>query len=116
MSMTEAIKSVFSKYTTFSGRAQRAEYWYFTLFNFVISFILAVIGNTTGITIFSGLFSLAVLLPGLAVFWRRMHDIGKSGAWFLISFVPLVGVIILLVFLCTDSQPGDNQYGPNPKA
>lgn len=122
MSFSEAIQSVFSKYATFSGRARRSEYWYFVLFNLVISAALSIGVNLTANSSFnwvltgaSGLFSLAVLIPGLAVAWRRLHDIGKSGAWYLLNLIPLVGSIILLVWCCQDSQPGDNMYGPNPK-
>ena len=118
MSFTEAIQHVFSNYAKFDGRARRSEYWYFTLFNVIINVVLNLLASTTGsniVTVLSGIFALAVLVPGLAVFWRRMHDIGKSGAYFLLNLIPLVGGIILLVFLCKDSDPGENQYGPNPK-
>lgn len=67
-------------------------------------------------TAISGLYSLAVLLPSLAVCWRRLHDIGKSGAWWLLVFVPLVGALILVIWFAKDTQPGENQYGPDPKA
>lgn len=104
------------KYATFSGRARRKEYWMFVLFNFFFAIgtqiVDAVLG--TGGVLWAG-YSLAVFLPGWAVFTRRMHDIGKSGWWWLIGLVPVVGAIVLLVFACTDSQPGDNVYGPNPK-
>ena len=105
-----------NKYAEFSGRARRAEYWMFTAFNilFGIGFqIVDVLLGTGGIL--GGLFSLALLLPGLAVFVCRMHDTGRSGWWWLIVFVPIVGVIVAIVFLCQDSQPGENAYGPNPK-
>jgi len=62
------------------------------------------------------IFALGALVPGLAVLWRRLHDTGRSGWWVLIGLVPLVGVIVLIVFLATDGTPGDNRYGPNPKA
>ncbi len=88
----------------------------FVLFNFFFAIgtqiVDAVLG--TGGVLWAG-YSLAVFLPGWAVFTRRMHDIGKSGWWWLIGLVPVVGAIVLLVFACTDSQPGDNVYGPNPK-
>lgn len=108
---------VLKKYAVFSGRAQRAEYWYFTLFNIIIGIVLgivsAVIGDDTGIL--GLLYSLAVLIPGIAVFVRRLHDTNHSGWWFFIALVPLIGVIVLLIFMVNDSQPGQNQYGPNPK-
>ena len=118
MSFGEAIQSVFSKYATFSGRARRSEYWFFTLFAAIVSAVLSILGMFLGVfgAILSGIWSLAILVPTLAVTWRRLHDIGKSGAFFFISLIPLVGSIILLVNVCKDSQPGDNQYGPNPKA
>ena len=122
MTFTEAIQSVFSKYATFDGRARRSEYWYFVLFTMLVNVVLNVGTTLTGGSHFSwvftgasGLFSLATLIPSLAVAWRRMHDIGKSGVWNLLVLIPLVGSIILLIWHCTDSQPGENMYGPNPK-
>ena len=118
MSFQQAISSVFSKYVCFTGRARRSEYWYWTLLCAVVSGVLGEIYNVTDssfISILSGLWSLGVFLPSLGVFWRRMHDIGKSGAWYLLNLIPLVGQIILLVWVCKDSQPGSNQYGPSPK-
>ena len=123
MSMKEAVTHVFQNYATFSGRARRSEYWYFALFIGLVSLVLGILGAATGkdgqpgtvFSLLSGLWSLATLIPNLAVFWRRMHDIGKSGAWYFLGFVPLVGAIVLLVWCCKDSQPGDNQFGSNPK-
>ena len=122
MTFKEAVTHVFENYANFSGRARRSEYWYFTLFSILVTTalsVLAAIGGDRLATVFrglSGLVSLAMFIPGLAVCWRRLHDIGKSGAcWFLI-LIPLVGAIILLVWYCRDSEPGDNIYGPNPKA
>ena len=99
---------VLKKYAVFSGRARRAEYWYFYLFNFIIGVLFAI--GTLG-----GIYSLAVLIPSIAVTVRRLHDTNHSGWWLLISFIPFFGGIILLIFLLQDSQPGENQYGPNPK-
>jgi uncharacterized membrane protein YhaH (DUF805 family) len=113
---------VLKKYAVFSGRARRSEYWYFVLFNILISIGLTIIdlvigtySQQSGWGLFSGLYALAVLIPGLAVSVRRLHDTGKSGLWFLIVLIPLVGPIVLLVFMCSDSDPGENQYGLNPK-
>lgn len=123
---------VLRKYATFSGRAQRAEYWYFTLVNLIIYFLVfglnslvleAIAGTGSGLLrgfllilgTLGGIYGLAVIIPSLAVTVRRLHDTGRSGGWFFISFVPLVGPIILLVFTVLDSNPGDNKYGPNPK-
>lgn len=107
---------VLKNYVVFQGRARRKEYWMFVLFNVIISIILSSVEAVADLPkILSTIYSLAVLLPSLAVGARRLHDIGKSGWWLLISFIPIIGGIILLVFMCQDSQDGDNQYGPNPK-
>ena len=118
MTFEESIKSAFSKYATFSGRARRSEYWYFVLAFSVLSTLFTVLDSAVDSSVFTWLnsvLSLAVFLPNLALCWRRMHDIGKSGAWSLIVLIPFVGCIIYLVWACRDSQPGENQYGPNPK-
>lgn len=104
------------QYADFKGRARRKEYWMFFLFNFLFSVIFAVLDGilqTKGIL--EGLYSLAVLIPGLAVTVRRLHDIGKSGWMILIVLIPIVGMIWLLVLTVTDSALGENEYGPNPK-
>ncbi|MET7569471.1 DUF805 domain-containing protein [Streptomyces sp. NPDC005492] len=108
----EALK----KYAVFSGRARRKEYWMFGLFAAIIAAVLLGIGIAIKFPALVGIFYLAILLPGLGVTVRRLHDTGRSGGWFFISLIPIAGPIIMLVFTCTDSQPGDNQYGPNPKA
>lgn len=109
---------VMRKYAVFQGRARRKEYWMFFLFNLLIAFGLGFATGFLGAVLGLGqslnnatstLYSLAVLIPGLAVGVRRMHDIGRSGWWILFPFVNLV-------FLCLNSQNGDNEYGPNPKA
>jgi uncharacterized membrane protein YhaH (DUF805 family) len=99
---------VLKKYADFNGRARRSEYWYFALCSFLISIILALIGFYAGFTLLGNLYSLAVLIPSIAVGVRRMHDVGKSG-WYLI--IPIYN----LVLACTDGQHGPNQYGPDPK-
>ncbi|SJM38125.1 Inner membrane protein YhaI [Psychrobacter pasteurii] len=115
-----------NKYAKFDGRARRKEYWMFQLFYYLIMAVVflvfgmltAVTGSEVFMTIALGiyfLFVLALLLPMLAVTVRRLHDIGKSGWWILISFVPYIGPIVLLVFCCLDSESGANKYGPNPK-
>ena len=109
------------KYAVFSGRARRKEYWFFILFNILIAAGLTLIDTFVGtydtlrgVGLLSGLYSLGMLLPSLAVGVRRLHDIGRTGWWLLIGIVPLIGPIVLLVFAVLESQPGDNQYGPNP--
>ncbi|MDU0205861.1 MULTISPECIES: DUF805 domain-containing protein [Paenibacillus] len=112
----EWYSKVLKNYVGFSGRAQRKEYWMFVLFNLIISIILAILESLLGITnVLTGLYSLAVLLPSLAVAFRRLHDTGRSGWWILIGLIPLIGAIILIVFYCQDSDPNENQYGLNPK-
>lgn len=112
----------FKKYADFSGRARRTEYWMFALFNLIFAFVLALLdrllgtaSRNGGVGILGGLYSLAVLLPSLALSVRRLHDVGKSGWWLLIALVPCVGAIYLFILTVTDSDPGPNQYGPNPK-
>ena len=108
--------AVLKKYAVFDGRARRQEYWMFVLFNIIIAFGLGFIeGLVGGPGVVGLLYSLAVFIPGLAVSVRRLHDTNRSGWWLLIGLVPLVGAIVLLVFMVQDSQPGDNPYGPNPK-
>ena len=113
---------VLQNYATFSGRARRSEYWYFVLFNMIFAIVAVVLDNVFGTAIegvgyglIYGLYVLAVLLPGLAVAVRRLHDVGKSGWMFLIGLIPLIGPIWLLVLFCTDSQQGSNKWGENPK-
>jgi uncharacterized membrane protein YhaH (DUF805 family) len=114
--------AVLKKYAVFSGRAHRTEYWMFTLVNLIISLILVAVENLIGLVpegggqgVLSGIYTVAVLLPSLAVGVRRLHDTGRSGWWLLIGLAPLIGVIVLVVFFVQDSQPGSNTYGPNPK-
>ena len=106
---------VLKKYAVFSGRARRKEYWMYTLFVVIIYAVLLGIGIAIKAPAIAIVFYVAILLPSLAVGVRRLHDIGRSGWWLLFGIVPLAGPITLLVFTCTDSQPGVNKYGPNPK-
>ena len=110
ISFIEAIKLAFTHYADFKGRARRSEYWWFTLFNIIVSGIIGAI-----IPELAGVWSLVVLVPGLALCVRRLHDIGRSGWWLLIGLIPLAGGIILLVYACTPSKE-DNQWGPFPAA
>jgi uncharacterized membrane protein YhaH (DUF805 family) len=108
-------------YVNFQGRARRKAYWMFVLFNIIALVILSLIEGALGLSgqngygILTGLYSLAIILPLIALAVRRLHDTGRSGWWILIGLVPLIGPIVLIVFYVTDSQPGTNQYGPNPK-
>jgi len=122
--------SVLKNYATFRGRARRSEYWYFTLFNFIFAIIAGIldtlVGSSFTIETINGpvqtgygfiymIYTLAMFVPGLSVAVRRLHDIGKSGWYILVVLIPLAGFIWLLVLLFTDSEPGNNKYGPNPK-
>lgn len=106
--------SVIKNYVGFSGRARRKEYWMFILFNIIVSIILNVIGVVIMLPVLGFIYSLAVLLPSIAVAVRRLHDTGRSGWWLLIGLIPLIGAIVLLIFFVQDSHD-ENLYGPNPK-
>jgi len=113
---------VLKKYAVFSGRATRQEYWMFALVSTVIALAFAFIDSQiglmsqTGYGVLSGVYSLAILVPSIAVAVRRLHDTDRSGIWYLIAFVPIIGPIALLVFCVQDSNVGMNQYGENHKA
>lgn len=115
MSFADAVRSVFSKYATFSGRARRSEFWWFALFSGIVQTVMSLLDAAIGNRILGLLVALALLLPSLAVTVRRLHDTGRSGWWIFIALIPLVGVIVLLVFELQDSQPESNAYGPSPK-
>ncbi len=107
---------VLKKYVVFGGRARRKEYWYFALFNLIFALVLGVIDGLVGTySVLSSLYSLAVLLPAIGVSVRRLHDTGRSGWWLFIGLIPLIGAIILLVYMVSDSQAGTNEYGASPK-
>jgi len=107
---------VLKKYAVFSGRARRTEYWMFVLFNIIISFVLGFVeGLVGGPGVLGMLYSLAVLIPGFAVGFRRLHDTDRSGWWVLICLIPFIGAIALIVILALDGTPGQNKYGANPK-
>jgi uncharacterized membrane protein YhaH (DUF805 family) len=104
---------VMERYAQFDGRARRPEYWLFFLAVFIVGLVLNLLGRASGLFVVLGVvWSLAMLVPHLAVGVRRLHDTGRSGWWLLIGLVPCVGFIVLIVFLATESTPADNQYGP----
>lgn len=108
------IKSVILKnYVNFQGRATRAEFWWFFLFNFLVSLILSLMGKAG--TTLQGLWSLAILLPQLGLSARRLHDIGKTGWLLLLGFIPIVGWVILIIWWAKEGDPTENQYGPVPE-
>lgn len=114
---------VLKKYAVFSGRARRKEYWMFQLFNALVMLVLGIItmsmagGDSSPVfmIVLMALYSLFILLPSLGVTIRRLHDVGKSGAWIFIVLVPIIGEIWFFILLLTGGQPGVNQYGVNPK-
>ncbi len=112
------------QYFDFSGRARRKEYWLFCLFNMIFAIILEIIDTVTGLTFSVGIvelgilgviYSLLLFIPGLAVGVRRLHDIGKSGWFYLIGLIPLVGAIIVLIWFCKEGEHKTNKWGPDPK-
>jgi uncharacterized membrane protein YhaH (DUF805 family) len=127
MSFTESVRTVLSKYATFSGRAPRSEFWWWWLFVVVVSVVLSLIDSAIGLSISDAkvwgvevtglltlIFALAVLIPGIAVTFRRLHDTGRSGWWWLLSLLCGIGALIVFIMCLMDSGP-DNEYGPNPK-
>ncbi len=123
MSFGQAVSSGFSNYATFSGRSSRSAYWWWVLFTILMSAAASIIDSLVGLNIgdqnvgWLGLVvALVLLIPSLAVLFRRLHDTGRSGWWWLLSLICFIGGIILFIFRLMDSTPGDNQYGPNPKS
>lgn len=113
----EAVRrALLENYCNFSGRASRSEYWWFVLFTVILNIVIGIIfcWSENALNIVSGLVGLALLLPGLGLCVRRLHDIGKSGWWLLIALIPVVGSILLIVWYCKDSQMTPNEYGPVP--
>lgn len=139
MTFTESVQTVFSKYASFGGRASRSEYWYFVLFNCLVSTAITLIAyiftpvhtvvadgsNSFYMSVYQTLpgwastlliiYSLAVLLPTLAVTVRRLHDTGRGGGWIFISFVPLIGALWLFILLVFPSEAGSNRFGVQPE-
>jgi len=117
----EYYKTVLKKYAVFDGRARRMEYWMFVLFSAIVSIVLSIVDAMLslnapgGFGLLSGLYSVAVLIPSIAVAVRRLHDTNRSGWWIFIGIIPVLGWVALIVFMFLDSTPGDNKYGPNPK-
>lgn len=111
-----------NKYTVFDGRARRKEYWFFMLFNFLISMAVGIFDRLmgsfdpqSGVGFFGLIYMVGIIVPGLAVSVRRLHDTGRSGWWLLLSLVPLLGELVLIYFMLLDSDRGINKYGPSPK-
>ncbi|MFG6082188.1 DUF805 domain-containing protein [Paracoccus litorisediminis] len=117
MNLFEAVGNVFANYATASGRASRSEYWWFTLFNIVVSVILGFIQGAQGAEFgISTIWVLVALLPGICVTIRRLHDLDRSGWWILVLLIPVVGYILLIVWFCMRGTAGANRFGPDPLA
>lgn len=119
VSFSQAVRMAFDSYCRFQGRSSRSEYWWWVLFVAILSFCIGIIEGILGFSMTavqttSGILSLVLLLPGLGLSVRRLHDIGKSGWWVLLGFIPVVGAIILIIWYAQNSQMHDNQYGPVP--
>lgn len=118
MDFMTAVKTCFNRYVTFAGRSARAEFWYFVLF-LVIGGVVTVILDmaifpTQLYSPLNSIFSLVTILPWLAVTVRRLHDIDRVGWWIFLSFIPLVGAIVLIVWFSKAGDSGTNRFGPNP--
>ncbi len=116
MGFSEAIRTCFSKCATFSGRAPRSEFWFFWLFGIIVDLIGEVIDRARGTIIVGALITIVLLLPTIAVSLRRLHDIDRSGWWYLLVLIPIIGWIVLLVWYCTRGTVGPNRYGSDPLA
>ena len=123
MGFKESVKTSFSKAFTFSGRARRAEYWYWSLFSVLVSLPLQILlevipEDSWVLMLVVGLVALGwglfYAIATFAVSVRRLHDIGRSGWWYLLCLIPIANLVLIYFFIC-DSQPGANQYGENPK-
>ncbi len=119
VSFAEAVRTALSKYATFSGRARRSEYWWFTLFSVLAALVGVALDVAIPISdefrVFAPIVLLGLFLPQLSVLVRRLHDTGRSGWWYFIGFIPLIGGIWLLVLLLNGGDRVDNRYGPSPK-
>lgn len=120
MNIQEAVKSGFDHFFNWKGRASRPAFWWLYLANFIVVFIAAFIDGLIGINTVGGGFLywiaiIAFFFPVLSATIRRLHDTGRSGWWWWIQIIPIVGFIVMLVFLCTKSDEGSNEYGADPK-
>jgi len=117
MTFSEAISSGFRNYVGFSGRAARSEFWYWILFSVLVSIVATIIDFgvlSSSASPLSSIWSLATFLPSLAMGVRRLHDTDRSGWWWLIAFIPLIGFVVLIVFWCFEGTRGPNRFGPDP--
>jgi len=113
MTFGDAVSSGFDHYTKFDGRASRPAFWYWVLFALAVSVVANIVDAVIGTApLFSLLAGLALLLPGISVGIRRLHDTGRSGWWLLIELIPIIGFIVLIVFFVEEGDAGPNEYGP----
>jgi uncharacterized membrane protein YhaH (DUF805 family) len=106
---------VLENYAVFEGRARRMEYWMFVLVNLFISIGIGLVQGLLGLgEIIGSLYGLAIFIPALAVTMRRLHDSGRSGWWVLLYLIPILGTLVLLLFMCFEGDHGSNDYGPDP--
>ena len=111
MNFSDSIKLGFSNYVNFTGRACRSEFWYWFLFVFIISLVTAIIDRVIGASVTGTIWSLAVLLPNIAIIVRRLHDTDRSGWWALLWFIVIIGWIILIIWWCSKGTDGPNRFG-----
>lgn len=118
MDFITAVKTCLGKYATFQGRAIRSEYWFFSLFYFIISMISSVIAGAAdgALSVLPVVLLIALFVPSLAVSVRRLHDVDKSGWWVLIFLVPIIGFILMLVWFCKRGTEGANRFGDDQLA
>lgn len=114
MDFVTAVKTGFNRYFDFEGRSRRSEYWWWVLFIIVVNVVLGLFDGSLGGALLSSLFSLAVFIPNIAVGVRRLHDIGKTGWWYLLWIVPIIGWIVMIYWNIQEGDVGDNEYGPDP--
>lgn len=119
VSFSQAVRMAFDSYCRFQGRSSRSEYWWWVLFVAILSFCIGIIEGILGFSMTavqttSGILSLVLFLPGLGLSVRRLHDIGKSGWWILLGFIPVVGAIILIIWFARNSEMTENRYAPVP--
>ncbi len=113
MDFMQAVNSGFKNYVGFDGRASRSEYWFWTLFAVIATLIAGIMDGIVGFGIFSAVAALGLLLPGLAVAFRRFHDMDRTAWWLLLTFTG-IGSVIILIWFCFPGTPGSNRFGPDP--
>lgn len=116
MEFQDAVKSGFNNYANFKGRSSRSAFWFWMLFSFIMNIIATILDSVVGMGLFSLVIGLGLLIPGIAVSVRRLHDTDRSGWWYLLILIPLIGAIVLIVWAVQKGTDGPNQYGDDPLA